>query len=168
MGYLINIDTALKINQDLKKEEKNIVFTHGAFDLFHAGHSLFLHKSKKEGDVLILGLEPDSNVKKYKGRFRPIINQKQRSEIIINHLAVDFVFYIDELNEMNDMYYQQLYKIMKPSTITYGMGFAAKNRDKLKLKDSNLKKIDSGVNSTTRIISSILNTYQVVRSNEYF
>jgi len=159
MGYLISIDTTLKLIRDFGQVDKNVVFTHGSFDLFHAGHSLFLNKSKKEGEVLIVGLEPDSNIRKYKGLLRPIISQKHRAEILINHKAVDFVFINYELNEMTDLYYLELYKLLKPNVITVGKNFPVKNRRHLKIKDTTVKEIDAEVTSTTKIITGIINRY---------
>ena len=164
MGYLINIDTAINIAHDLKSQQKNLVFTHGAYDLFHAGHSLFLNKSKKEGDILIVGVEPDSNVKKYKSYLRPIINQKHRGEIVCNHKAVDFVFMVDELDDVISQYYIDLYKCIKPKIITLGKKSHAKTDFRLKKNSVNyfqgdIKEIDTEVTSTTKIISSIVNRY---------
>ena len=161
MGYLISIDTTLKLIQDFRRNDKNVVFTHGSFDLFHAGHSLFLNKSKKEVEVLIVGLEPDSNIKKYKGKLRPIINQNHRAEILINHKAVDFVFLNYKLNEMNDLYYIELYKLLKPNIITVGKGFPVKNREDLKLRYSTVREMDAEVTSTTKIITAIINSHNV-------
>jgi len=148
MGYLISIDTTLKLIQDFRKNDKNVVFTHGSFDLFHAGHSLFLNKSKRD-------------IKKYKGRLRPIINQNHRAEILINHKAVDFVFLNYKLNEMNDLYYIELYKLLKPNIITVGKGFPVKNREDLKLRYSTVREMDAEVTSTTKIITAIINSHNV-------
>lgn len=165
MGYLINIDTAIKVSQDLKKQGKNIVFTHGAFDLFHAGHSLFLNKSKKEGDILIVGIDPDKNIKKYKSRLRPIINEKHRVEIVANHMATDFTFLIDEVDNINSHFYIEFYKAIKPSVITLGQKSFANvdlsEREKEVGKfNAEIRKLDAEVTSTTKIISSIVNSYK--------
>ena len=159
MGHLISIDTAIKLTKDLKYNSKQVTFTHGAFDLFHAGHSLFLNLSKKEGDILIVGLEPDSNVTKYKGKLRPIINQQQRVEIVVNHVAVDFVFFVDELKNPSQPYYNKLYTTIKPQLITVGKNFGGSANENTKLKHSKVKQLTAEVNSTTKIISLIANRY---------
>lgn len=159
MGYLLSLDTTLKLSEDFRKDNKKVVFTHGTFDLFHAGHSQFLNKSKKEGDVLIVCVEPDSNVKKYKSILRPIIGQKQRAEILANHCAVDFVFINKELEEVKDEYYLELYKCLRPKVLTVGYNFAVADRKHYKSDETVLKSIKAEVNSTTKIISAILNKY---------
>lgn len=159
MGYLIQSDTAIKLSKDFASSQKKLVFTHGAFDLFHAGHSLFLNKSKREGDILIVGLEPDTNIGKYKGVLRPIIKQRDRAEILTNHISVDFVFFIDEVDEVRNEYYFNLYKSLKPKTITVGKKFSDPTRKNYKLDDSSVKEIDAEVSSTTKIISAILKTH---------
>ena len=62
----------------LKQDGKQIVFTNGCFDLIHKGHKDLLHDSSQLGDVLIVGLNSDSSVKKLKGSKRPIQSEKKR------------------------------------------------------------------------------------------
>jgi len=166
MGHLISVDTALKLTRDFKKEKKNVVFTHGAFDLFHAGHSLFLNKSKNAGDILIVGLDPDENVRKYKGGLRPIIKQKHRAEMLTNHTAVDYLFIIRRLNNLVDEYFLNFYEKMKPTQVTVGKNFSFQDRKDKKLKNSKIKEIEAEVTATTKIITSILNGYQIAQSYE--
>jgi len=163
MGYKVSLDTAIKIAKDFRLSRQKLVFTHGAFDLFHAGHSIFLNKSKKTGEILVVGVEPDSNVRKYKGKLRPIIPQKQREEMILHHKAVDFVVTIDELDRVIDDYYVELYKTMKPTTVTFGKNFTVKDRKSTKVENVKFKEIVGEVSSTTKIITSIMNRYQDIK-----
>ena len=55
-----------------------IVYTVGAFDMFHVGHIDFLEKAKKMGNYLIVGLHTDQEVNKYKGCNYPILNLHER------------------------------------------------------------------------------------------
>nr|WP_236682642.1 adenylyltransferase/cytidyltransferase family protein [Rickettsia felis] len=43
-----------------------IVLVGGCFDLLHYGHIEFLRKAKKQGKYLIVALEPDETIIKYK------------------------------------------------------------------------------------------------------
>lgn len=167
MGYQVNLNTTINLSTDFKTfHKKQVAFTHGAFDLFHAGHSLFLNKSKPKDGILIVGLEPDSNIKKYKSKLRPIVPLEHRMEILLNHRAVDFVFSIEELERIDDEYYQGLYKRVRPSLVTFGRNFAAQDvRIKQKTDSIKFRKIDDEVSSTTKIISSILNRYQHKKIN---
>ncbi len=91
-----NLDELVVICDNLKKEGKTIVTTNGTFDLFHIGHLKSLEDSKEQGDVLIVGLNSDVSVKKYKSADRPIITQQLRMEVIAGLECVDYVFSFDE------------------------------------------------------------------------
>ena len=73
--------------------EKKIVFTNGCFDILHYGHLKLLLESKKQGDLLIVGLNSDSSIKKIKGANRPINNNHQRSLMLASLSYVDFVVF---------------------------------------------------------------------------
>src|SRR3954466_12664019 len=51
---------------------KTIAFTNGCFDILHDGHIYSLSQAAKEADLLIVGLNSDSSVRKLKGEHRPI------------------------------------------------------------------------------------------------
>lgn len=73
------------------KPTDRIIYTAGAFDLFHVGFMDFLEKAKKEGDYLIVGLHSDSIVNRYKGDNYPIMNVHERT------LSVLACKYVDEV-----------------------------------------------------------------------
>jgi len=79
-----------KANQ-WKKEGKKIVFTNGVFDLLHKGHIFSLIQAAKEGDVLVIGLNSDSSVKRLKGASRPINDQNSRALLLAALSMVDAV-----------------------------------------------------------------------------
>lgn len=169
VGYFLRTETIIDVAHQLKAQGKKVVFTHGAFDLFHAGHSLFLEKSKEEGKVLIVGVDSNYNIKRYKNVLRPIIDQKQRVDIISRHNSVDFVFLIDEMVDIDPEhftnFYTSLYKALEPTTVTLGKKSQANteldNREKeLTYAGTKFKKLDTEVTSTTKIITSILNIYK--------
>jgi rfaE bifunctional protein nucleotidyltransferase chain/domain len=81
----------------LKKQGKKIAFANGCFDILHVGHIRFLKAAKAKADVLVLGLNSDSSVKKLKGNGRPLVNQRERAEIME---AFDFIDYIVIFNEL--------------------------------------------------------------------
>jgi D-beta-D-heptose 7-phosphate kinase/D-beta-D-heptose 1-phosphate adenosyltransferase len=85
---------------DFTKKQKNlgrkIVFTNGCFDLFHAGHILFLQEAAKAGDYLIVAVNDDLSVKRLKGKKRPIINLENRIKLIESMECVDFVMVFSE------------------------------------------------------------------------
>ena len=73
-----------------------MVFTNGCFDIIHRGHIECLKKAKGFGDLLIVGLNSDSSVKKLKGDKRPILPQDDRAEILASLGMVDYVCIFEE------------------------------------------------------------------------
>lgn len=73
-----------------------VVFTNGAYDILHPGHIRLLEQARALGDVLILALNTDASIKRYKGPARPINNQQDRARIAASLAAVDAVVLFDE------------------------------------------------------------------------
>lgn len=80
----------------LKKKRKKIVFTNGVFDILHRGHVEYLIKAKAMGDILMVGLNSDISVRRFKGKSRPIQNQMDRAIILLGLEAVDYVTFFSE------------------------------------------------------------------------
>ncbi len=75
---------------------KKVVFTNGCYDLLHPGHIRLLESARSLGDVLILGLNTDAEVRRSKGPSRPIIDQDSRAALACSLAAVDAVIFFDE------------------------------------------------------------------------
>ena len=81
---------------DLKAGGETIVFTNGVFDVLHAGHVEYLNFARAQGNLLIVGLNSDTSVRRYKGEKRPINLQEDRSLLLASLEAVDYVTIFDE------------------------------------------------------------------------
>ena len=114
MNKLKTLPALKKIVTKLKKQGKRITFTNGCFDLLHPGHIKTFNEAKKRGDILIVGLNSDSSVKKIKGSARPILNQKARAEVISALSVVDFVIIFKEETPL------KLIKEIKPHFLIKG------------------------------------------------
>jgi D-beta-D-heptose 7-phosphate kinase/D-beta-D-heptose 1-phosphate adenosyltransferase len=79
-----------------KSVGKSIVFTNGCFDLIHGGHIEFLQQAKKQGDILILGINSDESVRAIKGAGRPIKSQGERANILSALQDVDYITIFNE------------------------------------------------------------------------
>ncbi|HJD64629.1 MAG TPA: FAD synthase [Rickettsia endosymbiont of Diachasma alloeum] len=90
------------------------VLVGGCFDVLHYGHLEFLRKAKQQGKYLIVALEPDQTIIKYKKR-KPIHNQLQRAKILSSLTFVDKVFMLPELKGFHD--YTTLVQNTCPSII---------------------------------------------------
>ncbi len=76
---------------DLRQADARIVLANGCFDLFHVGHIRYLAGAKELGDVLIVGINSDFQVRKLKGASRPFMPENERAEIVAALRFVDFV-----------------------------------------------------------------------------
>lgn len=80
----------------LKAEGKVVVLTNGAFDLLHVGHTRCLKDAKSRGDYLIVAVNSDSSIKKYKHPKLPIQPLQDRMELVAAIRWVDYVVPFDE------------------------------------------------------------------------
>lgn len=79
-----------------KRLGKRVVLANGCFDILHVGHVRYLEGAKKEGDVLVVGVNSDTSVRPLKGEGRPILDENARAELVAALLAVDYVVIFDE------------------------------------------------------------------------
>ncbi len=82
---------AAGIRERLKRQGKKVVFTNGCFDLFHAGHAVYLDAARRLGDFLVVGLNLDSSVQRLKGKGRPILKFRERALLLSYLIPVDLV-----------------------------------------------------------------------------
>lgn len=115
MNKILSIEKAIKISKKLQSENKTIVLAGGVFDILHIGHVKFLEKAKQRGDILFVLLESDDNVKRLKGKNRPINSQKNRAIILAALYAVDYVVLFPMLK--TDAEYDKVISQIRPSII---------------------------------------------------
>lgn len=75
---------------------KKIVFTNGCFDILHRGHLELLAKAADKGNILVVGLNSDSSVKRLKGDERPVNHEQDRLFQLASLLCVDAVCLFEE------------------------------------------------------------------------
>lgn len=95
---IITLDKLIPLIEKLKSEGKTIVTNNGSYDIVHLGHILGLFEAKKQGDVLIVGVNSDISVKAYKNPNRPINDEKMRIRLLAALSCTDYVFLFDELD----------------------------------------------------------------------
>jgi cytidyltransferase-like protein len=98
---------------------KKRVLVGGCFDVLHISHVRFLKAAKKEGDYVIVALESDDFIKKYKKR-EPFHTQPERAEIIAALRFVDCVILLPLLN--SDAQYLDLVTTVRPHVIAVTEG----------------------------------------------
>ena len=95
-------------------QNKKVVFTNGCFDILHRGHIEYLSKARDLGDVLVVGLNTDSSVKRIKGENRPVQDEASRAQILASLRFVEAVILFDE-----DTPYE-LISLVKPDILVKG------------------------------------------------
>ena len=150
-SHIKTFDEIKTLSSKLHSQGKKIVFTNGCFDILHVGHVKYLEVAKSYGDVLILGLNADSSVRKLKGPTRPINTQDDRAYILASLESVDYVVIFEEETPY------ELIKLIKPHVLVKGGDYEGKEvvgqdiADELKL----VQFVDG--KSTTNTIKRIQN-----------
>ena len=85
---------------ELKKNKKTIATLNGSFDLLHAGHVQMVYEASKQADILILALNTDASIKKYKSPDRPLIPLQERLQMVAALQFVDYVTYFEETDPL--------------------------------------------------------------------
>jgi D-beta-D-heptose 7-phosphate kinase/D-beta-D-heptose 1-phosphate adenosyltransferase len=100
---------------------KKVVFTNGCFDVLHKGHRKLLQEARSFGDVLIVGLNSDSSVRRLKGEERPLNDEAIRVAALSSLEAIDFVTIFEE-----DTPYGLLQELI-PDVLVKGGDYELKN-----------------------------------------
>ena len=126
----IKVVTNQNLSKALKDYDSNkiIGFTNGCFDLLHTGHISYLKSAKQKCDILILGLNSDESIRKLKGKNRPIVELKDRVEILSSFPFIDKIVIFDEVTPI------KLIKRIKPNIIFKGKDY--KKQDVVGFRES--------------------------------
>lgn len=120
MKKILNLNRAKILVNQINNEAKSIVLAGGCFDILHLGHIKFLEAAKKQGEILLVALESDRNVKKLKGPNRPINPQKYRARILAALTMVDYVILLPPMPTHQD--YFSLVQTIKPDVTAVTAG----------------------------------------------
>ena len=133
---------------------KTVVFTNGCFDILHIGHITLLGKAKALGDLLIVGLNSDSSIRRNKGEKRPIVSEQERAHIMAALESVDHVLLFDEDSPL------ELLRVLKPDVLVKGADYTLDTvigRDVVESYGGKVMLVDLVPGfSTTNIVESIL------------
>jgi len=108
VGKIIPKETLIELGERLRQEGKKIVFTAGSYDLLHVGHARFLQKASSLGDVLVVGIPSNEQVRKSKGRGRPIVDGESRASLLCHLSSVGYTVIF------NDPTILECLKLLKP------------------------------------------------------
>ena len=102
-------------------KNKNIVFTNGCFDIIHSAHIKLLQFAKKQGDILIVGLNSDESIKRLKGNERPINDENERLELLNNLNIIDYIIIFNSDTPLD------IIKLLKPKILVKGSDYTKEN-----------------------------------------
>lgn len=153
------IEELIPLVENLKQHGKVIVTTNGAFDILHQAHLKLLEEAKTLGDVLIVLLNSDASIKRYKGEKRPIVPEQERAFHMASLEAVDFVTIFNEDKPLHVL------QLLKPQIHAKGCAVVPeKIKEEAELLESwggKFYTIPTDVSySSTNIIQKIIDTHQ--------
>lgn len=158
MNYVKTIDEISAIRNELKKQNKKVVFTNGVFDILHAGHVDYLGKAKEFGDFLIVGINSDASVRRIKGDLRPVVPQQERAFIISSLKPVDYVTIFEEDTPF------KLINTLIPDVLIKGADWSKDKIVGADIVEANGGTVETikfvNLTSTTNIINSVLEKYK--------
>ncbi len=91
---ILHIDELAGKVAELKQSGKAVVQSHGVFDLIHPGIIAHLNSAKAQGDVLVVTVIRDGDVRRGPGR--PVFPDKLRAENVASLSQVDYVCIVDD------------------------------------------------------------------------
>jgi D-glycero-beta-D-manno-heptose 1-phosphate adenylyltransferase len=95
---IISREKLLRVVTAAKRAGKRVVLANGCFDTLHVGHVRYLAGAKKEGEILVVGVNSDSSVHSLKGPGRPILEEHARALLVAALRDVDYVVIFSEPN----------------------------------------------------------------------
>ncbi len=113
MGQVLSSEQLKKILAT-ERVGRKVVFTNGCFDILHVGHVRYLNEARALGNLLVVGLNSDSSVKRLKGESRPVQPELDRAEILSNLKCVDYVVLFSEDTPL------ELIKAVEPDVLVKG------------------------------------------------
>ena len=156
-GKIKSLKNLKKTLVALRSKGKVIVFTNGCFDILHSGHARYLEAAKTKGDILVVGVNSDSSIKRIKGDKRPVVNEKNRLDLIAALESVDYAVLFKEDTPLN------LIKQLKPDILVKGSDWNKEDivgRDVVSSYGGKVQtiKLIKGLSSTT-LINRIAKTF---------
>jgi D-beta-D-heptose 7-phosphate kinase/D-beta-D-heptose 1-phosphate adenosyltransferase len=109
-----SLNEMVMIAKQLRSRGRKVAFTNGCFDIIHDGHVQLLHTARQQGDLLIVGLNSDSSVRRLKGPLRPILNEDMRSRMLGSLADVNYIVVFEEDDPI------QLLEALKPDVLVKG------------------------------------------------
>ncbi len=140
-----------------RRAGRKIVFTNGCFDILHSGHTAYLNRAKALGDILIVGLNSDSSVRKLKGPGRPINSLDDRAQVLEALSCVDHIVSFDSDTP------HELIRMIRPDVFVKGGDYTRETLPEAELVEQQGGRVEIlpylAEYSTTGVIEKIRNIF---------
>lgn len=93
---IVSSEVLLQKLGEHKRRGESVVFANGCFDTLHVGHTRYLEGARREGDILVVGVNSDSSVGGLKGAGRPVLDENARALLVAALRCVDYVVIFPE------------------------------------------------------------------------
>jgi D-beta-D-heptose 7-phosphate kinase/D-beta-D-heptose 1-phosphate adenosyltransferase len=118
LGKVRGLEQLLPELQAYRQQGRRIVFTNGCFDILHAGHVAYLREARKQGDLLVVGLNSDDSIRSIKGPDRPVNHQDDRLLVLSELQSVDYLVVFGEDTPI------KLIEAIRPDVLAKGADYA--------------------------------------------
>ena len=140
---------------------KRIVFTNGCFDLMHLGHAKYFQFARRQGDLLVVGVNTDASICRLKGPKRPVTKEDNRMGLLEEMQSIDYLVRFDEDTPM------KLIEQIRPDVLVKGADYRKEQVVGWDLVESYggrvaLAPLVDGL-STSAVIQQILEAYSTPR-----
>src|SRR5690348_15062520 len=95
---IVTLPELLVERDRLRSAGRRLVFTNGVFDLLHVGHIRYLIAARELGNALVVAINSDRSVRELKGNGRPLVNERERAEVLAAMRPVDYVTVFDDIS----------------------------------------------------------------------
>jgi D-beta-D-heptose 7-phosphate kinase/D-beta-D-heptose 1-phosphate adenosyltransferase len=124
---LMSVEDAISYAAIMHDVGCRVVFTNGCFDLLHAGHVHLTTYAKQQGDILIVAVDSDQNVRWLKGEGRPIQDQATRAGNIAALASVDAVCVFEETEPSSTAALADIIDKIAPHVLVKGGDYTKKH-----------------------------------------
>ncbi len=146
-------------SDEVRKQGKRLATLNGSFDLLHAGHLHIIYEASKQADVLLVALNSDDSIKRYKCQKRPIIGLRDRLQMMSALSFVSNITWFEEDDPRN------LLEIVQPDVHVNGQDWGANCVEAEVVKKYggrlHLVSLVPGL-STSKVLDKIRETYSQV------
>ncbi|RJQ51834.1 MAG: DUF4361 domain-containing protein [Nitrospiraceae bacterium] len=160
-GKILLLDDLVNRVNALQQSGKTVVQSHGVFDLIHPGVTRHLKTAREQGDILVVTVIKDEDVRRGSGR--PIFPDKLRAD---NVASLEFVDYVSIVSDEAPF---ECVKRIRPDVFAKGQAYKERDRNihgkifeeerELYFGKSKIFETDGFSFSSSRIINNFIDIY---------